>query len=90
MKAQRLIYTGRVQGVGFRYTVKHLSMGYDLTGYVRNMPDGTVELLAQGEEEEIEALKKEVQNSHLQSFIRKMDVENVSVKEELKGFEIRL
>ena len=45
---RRVVYTGRVQGVCFRATTAHLSRGFEVTGYVRNMPDGTVELQAQG------------------------------------------
>ncbi|MCL2701586.1 MAG: acylphosphatase [Phycisphaerae bacterium] len=55
-KEQRiLIYTGSVQGVGFRYTATHLARGFAVDGYVRNLPDGGVELLAEGEDEEITA-----------------------------------
>jgi acylphosphatase len=38
-----LLYSGRVQGVGFRYTVKSVANGFELTGIVRNLPDGRVE-----------------------------------------------
>jgi acylphosphatase len=50
---QRVIYTGRVQGVGFRYTTRHLAQGYAVAGYVRNRPDGSVEMAAEGEPEEV-------------------------------------
>ena len=43
----QLIYSGRVQGVGFRYTVKQVAAGYDVAGTVRNLPDGRVELVAE-------------------------------------------
>jgi len=53
---QRLIrFFGDVQGVGFRYTACRLAGGYDVTGYVRNMPDGSVECLVEGSREEIDA-----------------------------------
>ena len=42
MTARRIIYSGRVQGVGFRWTAKELARGYDVLGTVRNLPDGTV------------------------------------------------
>ena len=45
---------GRVQGVGFRYTAKHLSNGFAVAGYVRNRPDGRVELLAQGPGDQVD------------------------------------
>ena len=53
MKTKRVIYEGRVQGVGFRYTAKDLARGYDVLGAVRNLPDGTVELIVAGEGEEV-------------------------------------
>ena len=46
-------FFGRVQGVGFRWNVKDVSSGYSVTGYVKNLSDGSVEMLAEGEEEEI-------------------------------------
>jgi len=46
-------FTGRVQGVGFRWNVKDVSTGNSVTGYVKNLSDGSVEMLAEGEEEEV-------------------------------------
>ncbi len=51
---KRVIYSGRVQGVGFRYTVQRLAMSFVVTGFVRNLPDGTVELVAEGTVEEVD------------------------------------
>lgn len=60
---RHMIFRGRVQGVGFRYRAYITARSLGLTGYVRNLADGTVELEAQGEEEAIEklveSLKKE-------------------------------
>jgi acylphosphatase len=50
---KRVIYSGRVQGVGFRYTTRQLAQGYPVTGHVRNLPDGTVEVVAEGPEEQV-------------------------------------
>jgi acylphosphatase len=47
-------YSGRVQGVGFRYTAQQLAAGYAVAGFVRNCPDGDVELVAEGEPDEVE------------------------------------
>jgi len=46
-------FGGRVQGVGFRWNVKDVSSEYSVTGYVKNLSDGSVEMLAEGEEEEV-------------------------------------
>ena len=56
-------YSGRVQGVGFRYTVKSLVTGYDVLGTIRNLPDGRVELAAEGERAELEEFLQAVQDS---------------------------
>jgi acylphosphatase len=47
-------YSGRVQGVGFRYTAQQLAAGYTVAGFVRNCPDGDVELVAEGEQDEVD------------------------------------
>ena len=53
--AKLVHYSGRVQGVGFRYTTMHVARGFDVAGYVKNLPDGRVEMLAQGAEQEVQA-----------------------------------
>jgi len=55
MNRRRVVYQGRVQGVGFRARAKHASVGQAITGWVRNEPDGTVTLEAQGEPDAIDA-----------------------------------
>lgn len=49
----RVIFTGRVQGVGFRYASNMQARSYRVCGYVRNLKDGTVELVIEGEREEV-------------------------------------
>ena len=53
MIAKRITFEGRVQGVGFRYTVKDLARGFDVCGSVKNLPDGSVEMQVMGEPEEV-------------------------------------
>ncbi len=60
--AKHVIFTGRVQGVGFRYTAHHIAGRYNVTGYVRNLPDGTVEMLIQGPAQDVENCLREVQD----------------------------
>ena len=47
--ARHIVFSGRVQGVGFRFTAHRIALRYELTGFVRNLPDGTVEVVAEGE-----------------------------------------
>src|SRR5262249_33832767 len=52
---RHVYYTGRVQGVGFRYTAQRLAESFPVSGYVRNLSDGRVELVAEGEQEDVES-----------------------------------
>ncbi len=65
-------FSGHVQGVGFRYTTKQLAKGFDVTGYVRNLVDGRVELEAEGTERECRRFLVEIE-SELDSYIRKTE-----------------
>ena len=50
-RRMQVFYSGNVQGVGFRYTAKTVSTGFEVTGSVRNLADGQVELIAEGSKE---------------------------------------
>ena len=58
MVAKRVFYEGRVQGVGFRFSVKSITTGFDVVGLVKNLIDGRVELEVQGEENEVTNFSK--------------------------------
>lgn len=89
MIAKRAIFEGRVQGVGFRYAVKQLAMGFDLVGWVKNLTDGTVELQAMGEEEEIEDFLKEiVEESAMAHNIKNMHSHEIPELVGVRGFTI--
>ena len=66
-------FEGHVQGVGFRQSTRRLATGYEVTGEVRNLPDGRVELLAEGEEEELRAFLEGIAESHLAGHIRRQE-----------------
>jgi acylphosphatase len=83
-----IFYSGRVQGVGFRYTVKALTPGYEVSGTVRNLPDGRVELVAEGERAELEAFREAIRESGLRRFILQEQVAWLAGTGEFKGFEI--
>jgi acylphosphatase len=81
-------YAGRVQGVGFRYTTKTVAMGFEITGTVRNLTDGRVELIAEGSREELEAFRLAILDAGLAGFIRDEQVTWSDAKNEFRGFEI--
>ncbi len=54
MVAKHVIFTGHVQGVGFRFTAHRMASRHQLAGFVRNLPDGSVEMVAQGAAEDID------------------------------------
>jgi acylphosphatase len=84
----QIFYSGRVQGVGFRYTVKSVANGFEVTGKVRNLSDGRVELLAEGTNEELEGFRDAIRQSGLEHFIQNEDVSWVDSQNEFRGFEI--
>lgn len=65
-----VFYKGRVQGVGFRAGCRSLSKNFAVCGHVKNLPDGRVELLAEGERKEIQAFLAAIRNSQLGEYIR--------------------
>jgi acylphosphatase len=70
-------YSGQVQGVGFRYTTCGIAENYAVAGYVRNLPGGDVELVAQGEEQEVKAFLDAV------ALAMKGYIENTIVRDEI-------
>jgi acylphosphatase len=83
-----VFYSGRVQGVGFRYSARQVAMGFEVTGTIRNLPDGRVELTAEGEREELEAFQQALRDSGLGGFIRDEAVSWHPATGEFRGFEI--
>jgi acylphosphatase len=83
-----IYYSGRVQGVGFRYTVKSLSTSYEVTGEVRNLVDGRVELIAEGERIELESFRRAVQDSEVGGMVRHEDVQWGAATGQFRGYEI--
>jgi len=89
MIARQIIFEGRVQGVGFRYTCRELAKGFDLVGFAKNLPDGTVQLVLQGDSDEIEEYLDEiVDESALSHHIKGHLVTSLEVDPELSGFQI--
>jgi len=83
-----VLYAGRVQGVGFRYTTRTVAAGFDVCGTVRNLPDGRVELIAEGERAELEAFRVAIRDEGLAANIRDEAVTWSEAQGGFRGFEI--
>lgn len=89
MIAQQVFFEGRVQGVGFRYTVKDLARGFEVCGWVKNLPDGRVELQVMGELEEVESFVKEIsEESNVAHHIKNKIILKIPLLEGCTGFII--
>lgn len=75
MKTSKITVSGRVQGVGFRYHTKQLAEKHHLKGWVRNMTNGTVEMMISGEEEAIQDFISDVVDNN-----RFYDVEGINIE----------
>ena len=85
----QVFYEGNGHGVGFRYTVRQIAKGFDVTGSVRNLADGRVELLATGEEAELRSFLEAIGQSELRSHIKKQTEFPLPDAPPFRGFEIR-
>lgn len=81
-------YSGRVQGVGFRYQTRRVAAGFEVTGTVRNLPDGRVELVAEGDESELTGFREAIRDSGLRGFIRNEEVAWSEARGDFRGFVI--
>lgn len=88
MKKQlHIFYTGRVQGVGFRFTVIDIARDIGVTGWVKNLGDGRVELLAEAEEEKLKNFLSRINNSFAR-YIQDTDINWLAATGEFKDFII--
>jgi acylphosphatase len=81
-------FSGRVQGVGFRYTVQDLAERFDVRGYVRNLPDGGVELVAEGRPDEIDRFLATI-GEKMGVFIKKRTDNDSPATGEFEDFSVR-
>ena len=80
-------FSGHVQGVGFRYQVVSMAKGFDLTGYVKNLNDGRVELLAEGDESEVLSFLEAIE-SELDIYIKSVEKQTGSRIRQCSNFSI--
>ena len=81
-------FSGNVQGVGFRYTTQDLARGFNVVGYVRNLPDGRVQLVTEGDEQEVAGLLEAIAQQ-MGHFIKKRSDDDSPPSGEFADFSIR-
>jgi acylphosphatase len=88
MKSFLIHYEGRVQGVGFRYTIKNLAREFEVAGSVKNLPDGRVELMACGEDGEVSGFLEAIRTSDLAGHISLETKQTITRPPGLRSFQI--
>lgn len=88
IQRQNVFFSGRVQGVGFRYTTLQVAKEYEVSGYVRNLSDGRVQIEAEGKAGEIKAFVATVQE-RMHGFIKKTEQKTTPATGEFQGFLIK-
>ncbi len=86
-KRIHVYYSGRVHGVGFRFTIESLAQQLNLTGWVRNLPDGRVEAICEGNEEDLSLFLEKIKKI-MGEYISGESVEWTPASGEFKGFDI--
>lgn len=89
MTARQVFYSGRVQGVGFRFSTKQIASGFDVTGWVKNLEDGRVEMqVMAADAEELDAFLEDIEQSNLGSLIKERIVNEIPPLTGVRGFTI--
>ncbi len=83
-----VFFSGRVQGVGFRYQTLQVAKGYEVAGCVANLPDGRVQLEAEGRAEEVKDFIVAIQE-RMEGYIRKVEQTETQRAPQFQGFSIR-
>lgn len=84
---RRVYFSGRVQGVGFRFTASRIAERFSVVGWVRNLPDGRVEMVAEGAEAELARFIAAVQGA-MKASIQDVQSESEPATGEFQGFTI--
>ena len=85
---RKYLFRGRVQGVSFRWTTQQIALNHPVTGYVRNLPDGRVELVVHGDAQAIDEFRLHVEK-RFQNHIVEMEEGVYSDAETFRGFDVR-
>lgn len=87
IERRRMLFTGRVQGVGFRYTTYIVAQRFDVVGFVRNLPDGSVECITEGVASELDRFQRAVESA-MQEYIDGVTISQAEPTKEFTGFVI--
>jgi acylphosphatase len=87
MQSNRYIVRGRVQGVGFRYFVARIAEAFDITGMVRNMSDGSVEIVVTGSPENLRSFKEQIEIGPSGARVDRVIVEEIEQRK-FERFEV--
>ncbi len=88
-KTFKIIVSGRVQGVGFRYYAESRANKYAVNGYVRNRPDDKVDIICQGEKEDLDQFIEEIKKGPAFSVVTNVDIEEIQNPKNYNTFEIK-
>jgi len=88
MQRRTYHFSGHVQGVGFRYTAQNVALSHNVQGYVRNLPDGRVELVMEGDEQEMDDVFKSVRQK-MSGYVHRIDSQAAPATGEFERFYIR-
>ena len=81
-------FSGQVQGVGFRYTTRQIAQSYAVTGFVKNLPDGRVQLVTEGEPPAVRDFVRAVEQT-MSDYVQQKQVDEGAATDEFDGFGIR-
>ncbi|MBU4377224.1 MAG: acylphosphatase [Candidatus Omnitrophica bacterium] len=88
-KRLHVYYSGTVQGIGFRFTAENIAVNLELGGWVKNLADGRVEVLCEGEEADLVTFINKIKNGPMKHYISSQDIVWDETKDEFKNFRIR-
>jgi len=87
-KRLHVYFYGSVQGIGFRYTAAKLAHEYEIAGWVRNLPDGRVEVVVEGDEETLRSFLQGIKDE-FEGYVTDVQPEWSNTKDGFIGFEVR-
>ena len=88
LERRHSIYEGHVQGVGFRYTTRAVSRSFDVVGFVRNLPNGSVEVLAEGSSDQLDLFHQELAD-RMAGHVQHVSHDRRPATDEFANFDIR-